>query len=101
MRRSSSRELSLSSTILVLFLILAGLAPGYFGRENLTDVFLANIPVLLIAIGMTLVILTGQIDISVGSMFAVCSVAAGVFAKLGLPVPLAGLAACSAGAVLG
>lgn len=101
MTESHSREFSVAGAIAALLLILAVLAPGYFSRENLTDVFLANIPVLLIAIGMTLVILTGQIDISAGSAFAVCSVAAGVFVKLGLPVPLAGLAACLAGAVLG
>jgi rhamnose transport system permease protein len=50
---------------------------------------------------MTLVILSGEIDISVGSQFAICSVAAGVFAKMGLPAPLAGLAACLAGAMMG
>jgi rhamnose transport system permease protein len=50
---------------------------------------------------MTLVILTGQIDISVGSMFAICSVAAGVLAKSGLPSPAAAIAACLVGAILG
>jgi rhamnose transport system permease protein len=101
MRESHSREFSVTGAIGVLFFVLAVRAPGYFSRENLADIFLANIPVLLIAIGMTLVILAGQIDISVGSAFAVCSVAAGVFARLGLPVALAGLVACLAGAVLG
>ena len=64
-------------------LVLAAVSPAYFSRENLTDLFLANMPVLIIALGMTMVILTGQIDISVGSMFAVCSIVAGVFAKMG------------------
>ena len=36
---------------------------------------LANLPVLIVALGMTLVILTGEIDISVGSVFAICGVA--------------------------
>ena len=36
---------------------------------------------------MTLVILTGEIDISVGSVFAICGVAAGLLAKAGLPMP--------------
>src|SRR5215216_7181707 len=43
---------------------------------------------LLVAVGMTLVILVGEIDISVGSQFAVCSVAAGWLAKEGVPVAL-------------
>ena len=45
-------------------------------------------PVLIVALGMTLIVLTGQIDISVGSMFAFCAVAAGVLAKAGVPMPL-------------
>ena len=37
---------------------------------------------------MTMVILVGEIDISVGSQFAVCSVAAGLLAKTGMPILL-------------
>src|SRR6266567_2387114 len=101
MIREHSRELSVAGAIAGLSLVLAVIAPGYFSRENLTGMFLANVPVLIIAAGMTLVILTGQIDISVGSIFAVCGVAAGVLAKAGLPVAVAGLAACFIGATLG
>src|SRR3954469_1913678 len=101
MIKAHSRELWLGGLIAALASILAAIAPGYFRVENLTELFLANVPVLLIAIGMTLVILTGQIDISVGSVFAVCGVSAGVFAKAGLPTPIAGLAACFAGAAMG
>jgi rhamnose transport system permease protein len=57
--------------------------------------------VLIAAIGTTLVILTGHIDISVGSTFAICGVVAGVTAKATGSVTLAGLAACGAGAALG
>ena len=96
-----SRELSVAASITALCVVLAVRAPGYFGRENLFEILLANIPVLIIAVGMTLVILTAQIDISVGSLFAVCGVAAGVFAKAGLPVPAVGVAACLSGAALG
>jgi rhamnose transport system permease protein len=96
-----SRELAIGGAISALFLVLALVAPGYFSRENMTDLFLANVPVLIVAIGMSLVIITGQIDISVGSMFAGCGVIAGVLAKAGLPLPVAGLAACAAGAALG
>ena len=99
--KAHRRELSVAIAIFLLALLLAMLAPGYFSRENLTDLFLANVPVLIVALGMTLVILLGQIDISVGSIFAICGVSAGVLAKSGIPLPLAGLSACVAGAALG
>jgi rhamnose transport system permease protein len=99
--KSHRREISVAVAIAALAGLLAIAAPGYFKGENLSDLFLANIPVLVVALGMTLVILTGQIDISVGSVFAICGVAAGVLAKSGLPVPAAALGACLIGAGLG
>jgi rhamnose transport system permease protein len=96
-----SRELSVAASIVALSVVLAVRTPAYFGRENLLDMLLANIPVLIIAVGMTYVILTAQIDISVGSLYAVCGVAAGIFAKASLPVPAVALAACLSGAALG
>jgi rhamnose transport system permease protein len=82
------REISAAAAFAVLLLVVAIAAPGFFTGANLRDLALNNAPVLLIAIGATLVILTGEIDISVGSMFAVCSVAAGWFAREGVPIPL-------------
>ena len=101
MLKRHRREVSVALAIVALGAVLAAVTPAYFARENLVDVFLANLPVLIVALGMTLVILTGEIDISVGSMFAICSVAAGVASKLGVPIPLVALGACLAGALMG
>ncbi len=95
------REFSLIVAILAIGAVLAVVAPGFFTFANQRDLLLANMPVLIVALGMVLVILTGQIDISVGSQFAICSVATGVFARMGLPTPLAGAAACLVGALMG
>jgi rhamnose transport system permease protein len=97
----SRREISVALAIAALALVLLVTTPGFFSRENLVDVFLANMPVLLIALGMTLVVLTGQIDVSVGSQFAICSVAAGLFAKAGLPLPTVLVCTCLLGTALG
>ena len=97
------RELSLSIAVLLLAGVLIVAAPGFFTAANLRDLVIANIPVLIASVGMTLVILAGQIDISVGSQFAICGVMAGVAAKLvpSAPVASAVTAACLAGALLG
>ena len=101
MLMSHRREVAVAAAIVALGLVLAVAAPAYFSAENLSDLFLANLPVLLVAIGMTLVIVTGEIDISVGSVFAICGVAAGILTKAGLPVGLAGVGACLLGAAFG
>ncbi len=95
------REYSLAAAIAALSAVLALAAPGFFTVANLRDITMANLPVLIVALGMTLVIVTGQIDISVGSQFAICSVVAGLAAKYGAPVALAGAAAVFAGAAMG
>jgi|SRR5215813_6414613 len=99
--RTYNREIGVAVTIVLLNLVLLINARGYFSRENFADLFLANAPVLVISLGMLLVILAGRIDISVGSMFAVCSVIAGTAAKQGASTPGSGLAACLAGAACG
>jgi rhamnose transport system permease protein len=95
------REVSIALVIVALAVVLAAIAPGYFARENLSDLFLGNMPVLVVAIGTTLVILTGNIDISVGSIFAICGVVAGLVAKESGSITAAALAACATGAALG
>ena len=82
------REASAALAYLLLLLAVAFIAPTFFSAGNLRDLTLNNAATLIIAIGMTMVILVGQIDISVGSQFAVCSVAAGLLAKAGMPVAL-------------
>ncbi|HEX4568527.1 MAG TPA: ABC transporter permease [Vicinamibacterales bacterium] len=95
------REITIGLVIVALYAVLAVVAPAFFTRENFGDLFLGNFPVLLVAIGTTIVILTGEIDISVGSMFAVCGVVAGAAAVAGLPLPVVAAIACGAGAGLG
>jgi rhamnose transport system permease protein len=82
------RELSAALAYVVLLALIGLISPSFFSITNLRDLTLNNAPVLLVALGMTLVILVGEIDISVGSQFAVCSVAAGWLAKSGVSMTL-------------
>src|ERR671933_3067410 len=95
------REVSAALAYMALLVAVGVAAPSFFGAGNLRDLALNNAPVLLVAVGMTLVILVGEIDISVGSQFAVCSVAAGWLAKAGVPMPLVPPCVLGVGAALG
>lgn len=95
------RELSVALALLALLGLLAVRAPAFFAAANLRDLLVGNAPVLVAAVGMTLLVLARQIDISIGSQFAVCGVAAGLLAKAGLAMPLVGLGAVLAGVLLG
>jgi len=95
------RETSAAIAFGLLLVIVGIVAPAFFNGGNLRDLIINNAPALILAIGMTLVILVGQIDISIGSQFAICSVAAGVLAKTGMPLPVLLISILLIGAVMG
>ena len=99
--KTYNREIGVAATIALLNLLLLFSGHNYFTPENLSDLLLANSPVLILSLGMLLIILTGQIDISVGSQFAVCSVIAGIVAKSGGSTAGAIAAAIFAGVLFG
>ena len=95
------RELSVAAAYAGLVLVLAVAAPRFFLPEPLRALVVSNAPVLVAAVGMTPVILCRQIDISIGSIFSICGVVAGLLARSGLPIVLVGLGTLLAGGSLG
>ena len=96
-----SRELSVAVALAVLLAVLAVAAPAFYHGDKLRSILVAGAPVLVAAVGMTLVILARQIDISIGSQFSLCGVIAGLLAKTGLPMPAVALGTVLFGAGLG
>ncbi|MFP5347511.1 MAG: ABC transporter permease, partial [Actinomycetes bacterium] len=76
--------------------------PNFDGPLTSYFLFLDIAPILLIALPMTMVIITGEIDLSVASIVGLSSVLVGVLHQdVGLSVPLAGLLALVAGVACG
>jgi rhamnose transport system permease protein len=95
------RELSVALAYAVLLLVLAVAAPRFYRPDPLRAFVVSNASVLVAAVGMTLVILCRQIDISIGSIFSICGVVAGLLARAGLPISLVGLGTIVAGGGMG
>lgn len=81
------RELSVASSYLLLLLALAAGAPGFFQADHFRGYLVSNASILVAGVGMTLVILCRQIDISIGTQFSLCGVVAGLLAREGVPMP--------------
>ena len=62
--------------LVLLLLANAGFTSGFATSANFRNILLQATPTLLVATGMTLVIATGGIDLSVGSTMALASAAA-------------------------
>lgn len=85
------RQAAAPLVVVVILALVFGLKdPRFFTPGNLSNVLSRNVTLALIAIGQTVVIVSGQIDLSVGSVLALTSVCAGLVltAEHGLPAML-------------
>jgi ribose/xylose/arabinose/galactoside ABC-type transport system permease subunit len=70
--------------------VLVGLYnPRFLAANNLADILLGNAYVAVAAVGMSMVIVSGNIDISVGALIGVLATVSGSLAVAGYPIALA------------
>jgi ribose/xylose/arabinose/galactoside ABC-type transport system permease subunit len=95
-------ETVLAVLIIVALIVLAMLSNRFFTPENLLNQGRLMAEVGLVALAMTFVIVTGGIDLSVGSILGLTAILLGVFwQNVGLPLPVAMLAALASGTLAG
>ena len=75
--------------------------PGFFTAANLTNVALQVAVLIIVALGMTLVILTEGIDLSLGPVLGLCGVAASLMVVAGYPLISAVAVAIGIGIAMG
>ena len=73
----------------ILSVALALSTPNFFSTANLANVALQVAVLTIIALGMTLVILTEGIDLSLGPVLGLCGVTAALLVTAGYPLPVA------------
>jgi ribose/xylose/arabinose/galactoside ABC-type transport system permease subunit len=98
-RLFGSQEMVLFLCIVVLLAVVGAINPRFVADRNLTSIFLGNAYIAVAAIGMTMVIISGNIDISVGSLIGVLATLSGSLAVAGYPIIVAWLAPLVAGAL--
>ena len=96
-----SQEMALALSLIALLVIVGTSNPRYIEGRNLTSIFQGNAYIAVAAIGMTMVIISGNIDISVGSLVGVLAVISGTLAVNGAPVWVAWLAPLFFGGLVG
>lgn len=96
-----NRELSAFLAIVVLFAGLVALNPAYFSLQTLAMIFASAQILCLLALGATLVMLTRNIDVSVGSTVGLSAIAAGVALNSGYGLMTAIAFALAIGALAG
>jgi ribose/xylose/arabinose/galactoside ABC-type transport system permease subunit len=94
------QEIVVLAAIIVLFIIVGFYNPRFLSNTNLTSIFSGNAYIAVAAIGMAMVIISGHIDVSVGSLIGVLATIAGTLAVSGYPVWVAWLVPILVGIVI-
>ena len=99
---ASSRYAAVLVLLITIFAVFAVTQENFFTRPNIENLLTSVSILFVVSIGMTFVVLTGGIDLSVGSTLALCGIILSkCFNGVGMPGWLAVLATLAAGALLG
>lgn len=90
------------ASLIVIFAFFSIVSPNFFNYGNVTNILFSTVVIGLLALGTTFVIITGGIDLSIGTGMALCAVISGVLiVNTGLPLPLGVLGAILFGGLIG
>jgi ribose transport system permease protein len=105
-RSSLTRLLEVRELVLIIIILLGGFAmclvsPIFLSAPNILAILLGLSIDALIAAGMTLLLVSGGFDLSVGSTIAFSGIVACIFIKAGIPVALAVVVGICSGMLVG
>ncbi|HBR02538.1 MAG TPA: ABC transporter permease [Ruminiclostridium sp.] len=80
--KSKTREIILIAVIIAIGIVVSFLSESFLNLRNLTNILNNNAIIGIMAIGMMIIIVTGNIDVSVGAQFAVCAMVSAAYVKM-------------------
>ncbi|MNI19740.1 Ribose transport system permease protein RbsC [compost metagenome] len=87
--------------LILLFVIMSVLSADFLSLDNIINVFRQSAVLMIMAVAMTFIIITGGIDLSVGSQLAVSGVFVAGLISAGIPVPIAVILTIVIGGAIG
>ena len=100
-RFTDHREFMIFYIIVLGVIAMVYAIPEFMSRQNTSAILLALADQSIIAIGMTLLLVSGGFDMSVGSTMALAGATTAIWLTLGFPVPIAILLGLAVGALIG
>lgn len=99
--KKTFEKLAALSSLIIMMIFFSIFSEYFFTTTNLLTIALQTSVIGIIAIGQTMVIITGGIDLSVGSIVAFSGITAGLLVERGVPLSLALILGIFIGAVVG
>jgi ribose transport system permease protein len=100
-RVMAARELTLLAIILVIIAGMSALSPFFFTMANFRAVSIGLVPTAIISVGMTVLLISGGFDLSVGAVLALCSTLTAWALVEGASIPVAVSAGLLGGVAVG
>jgi len=94
------QQFVLVGTIATLFIVVGTINPMFLSGSNITNIFASNAYIAIAAIGMSLIIICGHIDVSVGALIGVLAMVSGWLAVEEYPTWLAWVAPVVIGVIV-
>jgi ribose transport system permease protein len=102
LRSDATQKLLAFAALIILFVGFSLASPNFFSFSNITGILLATAVNGVLALGVTFVIITSGIDLSIGTVMTFSAVMSGVFITMWkLPVPVGVLGGLLAGGACG
>src|SRR5882672_6995900 len=102
LRSSTVQTLLAFGALIVMLVVFSVASPNFLQFDNIVGILLATTVNGILALGVTFVIITGGIDLSIGTVMTLSAVMAGTFATVWhLPVPVGILAGLVTGTLAG
>lgn len=90
------------ASLIVIFVFFSTANSNFFNYANITSILFSTVVIGTLALGTTFVIITGGIDLSIGTGMTLCAVVSAILiVNVGLPVPLGVLGAICFGGLIG
>ncbi|MBK8988764.1 MAG: ABC transporter permease [Chloroflexi bacterium] len=101
-RSDATQKILAFGGLIAMFIVFSLASPNFLQFSNMVNILLATAVNGVLALGVTFVIITGGIDLSVGTVMTISAVMTGVFITFwGLPVPIGVMGGLMTGALAG
>jgi ribose transport system permease protein len=97
----ATREITLLGLIAVVVLVMSIASPYFFSASNFRAMAIGLVPAAIIAVGMSLLLVSGGFDLSVGSVLALTGTILALLVVKGVPLTIALVLTALAGAGIG
>jgi ribose transport system permease protein len=102
LRSDAAQRLLAFAGLIIMFIVFSLASPNFFQWSNIKGILLATAVNGILALGVTFVIITAGIDLSVGTVMTLSAVMTGVFiTNLGFPIPVGVIGGLLTGALAG